>query len=57
MAFEVTADEYSVLSMGGAFNFVSEDSLNTQSFVFQVAANNTLYPSVTIAIIILVVFQ
>ncbi len=46
MAFEVTADEYSVLSIGGAYNFVSEDTLPKQSFVFQTATNNTVYPSV-----------
>ncbi len=46
MAFPVTVDEYSVLSIGGAYNYVSEDSLNNQSFIFQIGKNITDYPSV-----------
>jgi hypothetical protein len=46
MAFPVKVDEYSVLSIGGAYNFVSQDTLPQQSFVFQMGNNNTVYPSV-----------
>lgn len=46
MAFRVVVDEYSVLSIGGAFSYVSDDSLNDQSFLFQFGKKITPYASV-----------
>ena len=46
MAFNINVDEYSVLSIGGGYDFVAEDILNQTSFVFQMAGNTTAYPSV-----------
>jgi hypothetical protein len=42
----VKVDEYSVLSIGGAFNFAAQDSLPSQSFLVQVGESLTMYPSV-----------
>jgi hypothetical protein len=47
MAFPITVDEYSVLSVGGAYSYISMDSLSSQSFVFQIGSNYTMYPSVS----------
>jgi hypothetical protein len=48
MAFQITTDDYTVLSIAGAYYLVDSDSYNTQSFVFQIANNITIYPSVSI---------
>ena len=46
MAYVLTVDEYSVLSIGGAYLFAENDSLQKQNFIFQIAQNITNYPSV-----------
>src|SRR4051794_25054836 len=47
MAYQVTVDEYSVLSIGGAYVFVQEDNTHAakQSFMFQFARMYTQWPS------------
>lgn len=52
MAFPINVDDYSVLSIGGAYNFAAQDGVNT-SFLFQFSENFTQYPSVSIILIIL----
>ena len=45
MAYEVTVDEYSVISIAGAYKYVAEDTIPQVNFIFQVAKNNTLFPT------------
>lgn len=45
MAFPIVVDDYSVLSVGGAYNLASQDTSNT-NFLFQFSQNITQYPSV-----------
>merc|ERR1711957_490359 len=46
MAFQVVVDDYTVLSIGGAYNLVQTDKLPTQSLLFQASNHITDYPSI-----------
>jgi hypothetical protein len=46
MAFNVTVDEYSVLSITGAYSYVVRADSNKNYFVFQIGNATTYVPSV-----------
>ncbi len=46
MAFNLTVDKYSVLSIGGAYSFAYQDTPAQQGFVFQIGDNHTVSSSV-----------
>ena len=45
MAYEVTVDEYSVISISGAYKYVAEDTIPKVNFLFQVGKNTTVIPT------------
>ncbi len=45
MAYEVTIDEYTVLSIGGGFKLVNDDSLDNYNFLFQAGKSITPFPT------------